>query len=233
MVNGGHGECAHGVAVGLPSDEDMGNSEVGHNAMGAGRIIEQGARLVNAAIKSGAIFEGETWKRIAERCGKGGALHLIGLLSDGNVHSHEQHLFALIRRADADGFADVCVHALLDGRDVPETSALDYVDRLEALLAEINAKGDRRYVIASGGGRMKTTMDRYENDWGMVERGWNAQVHGEGRLLRERARGHRDLPARGAGDHRPVPTLLRGGGRRQTGRADEGRRFGDLLQLPR
>ncbi len=174
---------AHGISVGLPSDEDMGNSEVGHNAMGAGRIIEQGARLVNAAIESEAIFEGETWRRIAERCGKGGALHLIGLLSDGNVHSHEKHLFALIRRADADGFADVCVHALLDGRDVPETSALEYVDRLEALLAEITAKGGRRYVIASGGGRMKTTMDRYENDWGMVERGWNAQVHGEGRLF--------------------------------------------------
>jgi 2,3-bisphosphoglycerate-independent phosphoglycerate mutase len=174
---------AHGTAVGLPSDEDMGNSEVGHNAMGAGRIIEQGARLVNAAIETGAIFEGETWKQIAARCGKGGALHLIGLLSDGNVHSHEQHLFALLRRADADGFADVCVHALLDGRDVPETSALDYVDRLEALLAAINAKGGRRYCIASGGGRMKTTMDRYENDWGMVERGWNAQVHGEGRLF--------------------------------------------------
>ena len=174
---------AHGTSVGLPSDEDMGNSEVGHNAMGAGRIIEQGARLVNRAIESGAIFEGEAWKRIAARCAKGGALHLIGLLSDGNVHSHESHLVALIHRAHAEGFERVCVHALLDGRDVPETSALEYVDRLEALLSGINAKGNRRYCIASGGGRMKTTMDRYENDWGMVERGWKAQVHGEGRLF--------------------------------------------------
>jgi len=172
---------ASGTAVGLPTDEDMGNSEVGHNAMGAGRIFDQGARLVNRAIESGEIFRTPIWKSIEERCAKGGALHLIGLLSDGNVHSHESHLHALLRGAERSGIKDVCVHVLLDGRDVPETSALTYVDGLEKVLAKINAQGNRRYRIASGGGRMTTTMDRYENDWGMVERGWKAQVHGEER----------------------------------------------------
>jgi len=172
---------AHGRAVGLPTDDDMGNSEVGHNAMGAGKIYDQGARLVNRALESGEIFEGEVWKQVAARCRDGGALHLIGLLSDGNVHSHEKHLHAILREADREGFPTVYVHVLLDGRDVPETSALTYVDRLEKVLGEIDAKEDRRYRIASGGGRMTTTMDRYENDWDMVARGWDAQVHGEGR----------------------------------------------------
>ena len=172
---------ASGTAVGLPSDEDMGNSEVGHNAMGAGRIFDQGARLVNRAIETGDIFRTSVWKDIEARCHQGGALHLIGLLSDGNVHSHEAHLHALLRGADRCGIKEVYVHTLLDGRDVPETSALTYVDRLDSVLAEINAKSDRNYRIASGGGRMTTTMDRYENDWGMVERGWKAQVQAEGR----------------------------------------------------
>ncbi len=175
---------AHGTAVGLPSDDDMGNSEVGHNALGAGRVFAQGALRANEAIADGSIFEGEVWKAIAERCaGKGGAFHLIGLLSDGNVHSHQDHLHAIIRRADSEGFPTVYVHVLFDGRDVPETSALVYLDRLEEVLKPIDATDGRRYRVASGGGRMKTTMDRYENDWGMVERGWNAHVHGEGRAF--------------------------------------------------
>ena len=175
---------AHGTSVGLPSDDDMGNSEVGHNAMGAGRIYDQGARLVNKAIATGDIFRSPGWESIRKRClGHGGALHLIGLLSDGNVHSHETHLHAILRQADREGFREVYVHALLDGRDVAETSALLYLERLESVLAEGNAKADRRYRIASGGGRMTTTMDRYENDWGMVLRGWKAQVYGEGRAF--------------------------------------------------
>lgn len=173
---------AHGTAVGLPTDGDMGNSEVGHNAMGAGRIINQGASRVNQALETGELFQGPVWGTIRERCVEGdGALHLIGLLSDGNVHSHEKHLHRLLRQADTEGFGTVYVHVLLDGRDVPDTSALLYLDRLEEVLEPIAAKPGRRYRIASGGGRMTTTMDRYENDWGMVERGWNAQVHGEGR----------------------------------------------------
>jgi 2,3-bisphosphoglycerate-independent phosphoglycerate mutase len=173
---------AHGTAVGLPSDEDMGNSEVGHNALGAGRIFDQGAKLVNAAIESGRIWEGPWRECIAKVKASGEPLHLLGLLSDGNVHSHIDHLFALLERAAKEEVKEVRVHALLDGRDVPEKSALEYVDRLEAKLRELSGKG-RHYLVASGGGRMKITMDRYEADWAMVERGWQLHVRGEGRAF--------------------------------------------------
>jgi 2,3-bisphosphoglycerate-independent phosphoglycerate mutase len=172
---------AHGRAVGLPSDDDMGNSEVGHNALGAGRVFDQGSKLVSAALASGAMWEGEAWKRaIARVKASGEALHFLGLLSDGNVHSHEEHLFAMLRRAASEGVAKVRVHALLDGRDVPETSAMTYVERLEAVLRALSVSG-RDYRVASGGGRMKVTMDRYEADWPMVARGWALHVRGEGR----------------------------------------------------
>jgi 2,3-bisphosphoglycerate-independent phosphoglycerate mutase len=171
---------AHGTAVGLPSDDDMGNSEVGHNALGAGVVHAQGALLVSRAIASGALYAGDVWKHVIARAGKGGAIHFLGLLSDGNVHSHQDHLEAMLREAARSGAKRLYVHALLDGRDVPPTSALTYVDRLEAVLAELRAGGvDAR--IASGGGRMTITMDRYEADWPMVERGWNVHVHGQGR----------------------------------------------------
>ncbi len=170
---------AHGTAVGLPSDADIGNSEVGHNIMGAGRVFDQGAKCVDQAIDTGNIWDGY-WKTLTGRIGSGGgALHLMGLLSDGNVHSHEAHLHALIRRADHDGLGRLYVHALLDGRDVPDRTSLLYLERLEALLGGIRDQGGRDYRIASGGGRMVVTMDRYEADWSMVARGWNAHVHGE------------------------------------------------------
>ena len=172
---------AHGTAVGLPSDDDMGNSEVGHNALGAGVVHAQGALLVGRAIASGAMFDGATWRALIDRSlSRGGALHFIGLLSDGNVHSHQDHLEAMLRQAAAAGVKRLYVHVLLDGRDVAPTSALTYVDRLEAALGALRAGGvDAR--IASGGGRMITTMDRYEADWRIVERGWRAHVLGDGR----------------------------------------------------
>ncbi len=173
---------AHGTAVGMPSDKDMGNSEVGHNALGCGRVFDQGAKLVDRAIASGALFEGQAWRELVDRCaGDGGTLHLIGLLSDGNVHSHVDQLTALIAAADASGVASLAVHPLLDGRDVDETSALRYVDSLEEVLAAVNEGGERDYRIASGGGRMGVTMDRYEADWSIVERGWRAHVLGDAR----------------------------------------------------
>ena len=171
---------AHGTAVGLPSDDDMGNSEVGHNALGAGVVHAQGALLVGRALASGALFAGATWQALIERGRKGGALHFLGLLSDGNVHSHQDHLEAMLRQAAAAGVKRLYVHVLLDGRDVAPTSALTYVDRLETVLGHLRASGlDAR--IASGGGRMITTMDRYEADWRIVERGWRAHVLGDGR----------------------------------------------------
>ena len=173
---------AHGTAVGMPSDGDMGNSEVGHNALGAGRVFDQGAKLVDEAINSGRVFDGEAWKQVVGPCAGGaGALHFIGLLSDGNVHSHERHLHAMLRRAATEGCRRVFVHALLDGRDVDERSALLYLERLDEVLESL---GEGTFQVASGGGRMVTTMDRYEADWSIVERGWKAHVLGVGRRFR-------------------------------------------------
>lgn len=167
---------AHGTAVGLPSDADMGNSEVGHNILGAGRIFDQGAKRVDNAIESGSIWKSEAWQHIVDRCaGGGGTLHLIGLLSDGNVHSNISHLFEILRRADDDGISTIRIHALFDGRDVPDPSAERYIALTEAEFAN-HPTLDIRF--ASGGGRMVTTMDRYGADWRVVEAGWHAHVLG-------------------------------------------------------
>ena len=172
---------AHGGAVGLPTDDDMGNSEVGHNAIGCGQIYSQGAKLVNESIESGKMYTSEAWKEVAENCkANNSTLHFIGLLSDGNVHSNISHLFNMLAQAKSEGVKKARVHILLDGRDVPATSAPVYVEQLEAKLAELN-DGSFDGKIASGGGRMKVTMDRYEADWAMVELGWKTHVLGEGR----------------------------------------------------
>lgn len=171
---------AHGTAVGLPTDDDMGNSEVGHNALGCGQIYSQGAKLVNESIDSGSIYQSETWKDLISGCRENGTLHFIGLLSDGNVHSNISHLIAMLKESKKEGVKRVRCHILLDGRDVPATSALDYVAQLEDVLASLNdASFDGR--IASGGGRMTITMDRYQANWPMVKAGWDTHVHGEGR----------------------------------------------------
>ena len=172
---------AHGTAVGLPSDEDMGNSEVGHNALGAGRVFDQGALRVNNAIKDGLIFETELWGKLVEKAKAGGTFHFIGLLSDGNVHSHIDQLYAMINRLADEGVKKVRVHALLDGRDVPAKSALVYIDKTEEVLDKIRSEREYDYRIASGGGRMITTMDRYEADWDIVKRGWDTHVLGKAR----------------------------------------------------
>jgi 2,3-bisphosphoglycerate-independent phosphoglycerate mutase len=179
---------AHGKAVGLPSDDDMGNSEVGHNALGAGKVYAQGALLVGRAIQSGALFRGSAWQAVIERGARGGAVHFLGLLSDGNVHSHIAHLEALLAAAAKAGCKKLYVHALLDGRDVSPTSALEYIDRLERYLGDLRSSGgsgtgaiDAR--IVSGGGRMQITMDRYEADWKMVERGWHTHVLADARAF--------------------------------------------------
>ena len=172
---------AHGTAVGLPSDEDMGNSEVGHNALGCGQVYSQGAKLVGESIENGSLFASNTWIDLAKNCAENGkAMHFIGLLSDGNVHSNISHLLALLRHAKQDGVKKAFCHILLDGRDVPATSALEYVQQLEDVLAELS-DAEHTYKIASGGGRMQVTMDRYEANWAMVETGWKTHVRAEGR----------------------------------------------------
>lgn len=173
---------AHGTAVGLPSDDDMGNSEVGHNALGCGQIYSQGAKLVGESIENGTLYGSDTWKDLVANALSGKAMHFLGLLSDGNVHSNINHLIALLRQAKKEGVKKAYCHILLDGRDVPATSALDYVDQLETVLAELSQDGCD-YAIASGGGRMKITMDRYEANWAMVEAGWRTHVQGQGRMF--------------------------------------------------
>ena len=168
---------AHGTYVGLPSNEDMGNSEVGHNAIGCGQIYSQGAKLVNEAIESRELFNGNTWKNLVDYC-KNNTLHFIGLLSDGNVHSNMTHLLVMLEQAKKDGVKKVRVHILLDGRDVDKQSALKYVEELENKMNELNDSSfDSK--IASGGGRMTITMDRYEANWSMVEKGWHTHVLGD------------------------------------------------------
>jgi 2,3-bisphosphoglycerate-independent phosphoglycerate mutase len=180
---------AHGTAVGMPSDDDMGNSEVGHNAIGAGRVFAQGARLVDEAIETKRLYEGSAWKEIVANAKKNKKpIHFIGLMSDGNVHSNISQLCALIAECDNEDIEEVYIHGLLDGRDVPPLSALKYFGEVEDYLWALRAQGiksgkKRDYFIASGGGRMITTMDRYEADWSIVERGYNAHVLGEAPLF--------------------------------------------------
>jgi len=170
---------AHGTAVGLPSDDDMGNSEVGHNALGAGRIFAQGAKLVNQALASGAAFETDVWKNAIHH-GKANTLHLLGLHSDGNIHAHTKHLHQLMQMAAEQGVRQCCLHILLDGRDVAARSADIYIEQTEALIEEINQRYQANFRIASGGGRMEITMDRYQADWDMVKRGYECHTHGVG-----------------------------------------------------
>ena len=210
---------AHGTAVGLPSDDDMGNSEVGHNALGAGQVFAQGAKLVSNSIESGKMFASATWQElIANVKSNSSTLHFLGLFSDGNVHSHIDHLKAMLKQAKEEGIATVRVHILLDGRDVGETSALEYINPFEAFLSELNdASFDAK--IASGGGRMTITMDRYEANWAMVEAGWKTHVLGQGRLFSSAAEAvetyraelkviDQDLPAFVIGENgKPVGTV--------------------------
>ena len=173
---------AHGTAVGLPSDADMGNSEVGHNIMGAGRIFDQGAKQVEAALESGDIW-GTAWQNVMSR--KNRRIHFLGLLSDGNVHSHIRHLVILLTRAAREGATEMVVHVLFDGRDVIDKTAEKYLSQLQDSIAQITAAHPgTRIIIGSGGGRMDVTMDRYEADWEIVRRGWQAHAVGSARPFR-------------------------------------------------
>ena len=209
---------AHGTAVGMPTDADMGNSEVGHNAIGCGRVFSQGAKLVEEAVNSGKLFEGECWKEaIANVVKNNSVLHFIGLFSDGNVHSHIEHLKAMLKKAAASGVVKARIHILLDGRDVPETSALDYVDPFEDFLAQLNAQGVD-YRIASGGGRMVITMDRYGANWDMVRKGWETHVQGRGEFFKSAHEAVETLRQRtGAIDQDLPPFVISGDGKTPVG----------------
>ena len=164
---------ASGMDVGLP-DGQMGNSEVGHTNIGAGRVVYQELTRITKAINDGTFFENEALKAAMDNAKKpGAALHLAGLLSDGGVHSHLQHLFGLLEMAKKSGVSQVFVHCLMDGRDVPPTSGKDFVQQLQAKLAEL------------GVGKIATVMGRYyamdrDNRWERVEKAYAAMVYGEG-----------------------------------------------------
>lgn len=199
---------AHGRMVGLPSDGDMGNSEVGHNAMGCGRVFAQGAKLVNEAIDTGRLFQGKTWVKLIDNVKKtGGTLHFVGLISDGNVHSHLDHLKALINGAKSSGVSTVRIHGLLDGRDVGETSALDFFTPFEKFLEDVS---DDAFDagLASGGGRMNITMDRYDADWSMVERGWKTHVLAEGEVFESATQAIKTLRERTGAIDQDLPAFV-------------------------
>lgn len=169
----------HGPYVGLPSAKDLGGSEVGHLTMGAGLILDQGPTRINRAIDDGSFFKSDALKEVTGRGQAGGTLHLLGLLSDGNIHSHIDHFIALIRHAAKQGIRRLRLHALFDGRDVGIRTAQNYAARIEEVFAAIRAEGDFDYGFASGGGRERIIMDR-DNDWSKVGEGWNLVVHGIG-----------------------------------------------------
>ena len=170
----------HGKYVGLPNEKDMGGSEVGHMTMGAGMVMEQGPTLIQDLLQSGEFFENPVLSRIIQNCvERDTPLHLLGLLSNGNIHSHVDHTEAIIRHAFQSGIRRCYLHALLDGRDTGVQSALDFTEPFEKLFSEL--KGQRPgidYAFASGGGREVITMDR-DNNWEKIETGWQIHVQGQ------------------------------------------------------
>lgn len=164
---------ASGMDVGLP-DGQMGNSEVGHTNIGAGRVVYQELTRITKSIQDGEFFQNPVLLAAMQNCRKNdSALHLLGLLSDGGVHSHQEHLFALLKMAKEQGLSRVYVHALLDGRDVPPTSGAGYVEELLQKMKEI------------GVGKIATLAGRYygmdrDTQWGRVEKAYAACVYGDG-----------------------------------------------------
>ena len=164
---------ASGLAVGLP-DGQMGNSEVGHLNMGAGRIVYQELTKITKSIQDGDFFENKALLAACENVKKNdSALHLMGLVSDGGVHSHIEHIFGLLELAKRQGLKKVYVHCFLDGRDTPPASGKEYVEQLEAKMKEIGV-GE----VASVMGRYYA-MDR-DNRWDRVEKAYRAIAYGEG-----------------------------------------------------
>ena len=172
----------HGHHVGLPGKDDLGGSEVGHLTLGSGMLLDQGATLISKAIADGSFFKYPVFIEALEQ-GKRGALHLLGLLSDGTVHSHVDHFIAVIRAAAGAGVKRLYVHALLDGRDVGVQSAEQYVSQVETVFKEVRRRhSDYDYRFASAGGREVITMDR-DHNWAKVKRGWDCHVLGQSEHL--------------------------------------------------
>lgn len=197
---------ASGLAVGLP-DGQMGNSEVGHTNIGAGRIVYQELTRITKSIKDGDFFQNSAFCAAIENCKKNDtALHILGLLSDGGVHSHNEHIYALVELAKKAGLTRVFLHCFLDGRDVPPSSGKEYLAQLEEKLQEI------------GVGKIATVMGRYfamdrDNRWDRVEQAYGAMVVGEGMLAPTAKDAIEKSYADGCTDEFVVPTVLPVSGR--------------------
>ncbi len=192
---------ASGLFVGLP-DGQMGNSEVGHTNMGAGRIVYQMLVKISKSIKDGDFFENKALVAAMENCKKNGsALHLMGLLSPGGVHSHMEHLYGLVEMAKKNGLDKVFVHCFLDGRDVPPSSAAEYMEEAAAKLKEIGVG-----KIATIAGRFYA-MDR-DNAWDRVEKAYNALVFGEGVEEKDPVEAVKNSYANGVTDEFMLPTVI-------------------------
>ncbi len=168
----------HGSYVGLPSNKDMGGSEVGHLTMGAGLVLDQGPTRIQNAIEDGSFFNSKALKQIMHSTEAGGTLHLLGLLSDGNIHSHISHYRALIDHAFTHGIRKLRIHALLDGRDVGIQTAQNFVTELQEMFTTINQHDDFDYAFACGAGRERLIMDR-DNNWPKIAEGWDLMIHGK------------------------------------------------------
>ncbi len=178
--------AASGEAVGIMPGQ-MGNSEVGHNALGSGQIIQQGIAQVEAAFQTGAIWDSKAWKGAMKWLSedkdknkdknkdKRKTLHFAGIFSDGGVHSDLKHLERMVQRAYDEGVRRIRVHCVFDGRDVAPQSEPKYIERFEKFCQKFK---DADFRIASGAGRMVAVSDRYESNWDMVKRGWDMMVHG-------------------------------------------------------
>lgn len=191
---------ASGMDVGLP-DGQMGNSEVGHTNIGAGRIVYQELTRITKSIKDGDFFSNPALKAAIENCKKNhSALHLMGLLSDGGVHSHNAHLYGLVEMARENGLNEVYIHAFMDGRDVPPTSGKDFLADCQAKLEEI------------GVGKIATVIGRYyamdrDNRWDRVEKAYAAMVYGEGEQCADPVAAAENSYAQGVTDEFIVPTV--------------------------
>lgn len=202
-------ECPHtligasGMDVGLP-DGQMGNSEVGHTNIGAGRVVYQELTRITKSIADGDFFDNEALSAAMKAAAQGHALHLFGLLSDGGVHSHIEHLYGLLEMAKRNGVKDVYVHCFMDGRDVPPSSGKDYVQQLEAKMAQL------------GIGKIASVMGRYyamdrDNRWDRVEKAYSAMVLGEGEHSASAAAAMQASYDAQVTDEFVLPTVIDGG----------------------
>lgn len=195
---------ASGMDVGLPQGQ-MGNSEVGHLNIGAGRIVYQKLTLITKSIMEGQFYQKASFKNFMEEVkAKGGRLHVMGLLSDGGVHSHIEHLYAVLELAKRENIKEVYIHCFMDGRDVPPSSGLEYIQQLEAHLAK---EGCGR--IASVSGRYYA-MDR-DNRWDRVQKAYEAIALGKGETALNGEEAMRNSYNKGETDEFVRPTVIMDG----------------------